>query len=232
MWTDHFTHAQHERPPALTPAAAILARRHAAASGWGDLRALRVELASTTERERAGDRRRRAAASAGGTILILAAFALLATSILATTRSGERLLASAHLAVAPGMSSEAASRLLIVATALVTVTVSTWLMLAVLKPARRGARKHARRPRPASRVQRHRGAIVLAAGVTPVLLGGGLPFAAKFLPLGVQIDTNSAVGSNVLDLVIGIAVPAVVLSVLYFRWVARLAALPAEASHD
>jgi hypothetical protein len=72
-------------------------------------------------------------------------------------------------------------------------------------------------------VQRHRTAIVLAAGVAPVLLGGAYPFIARLLPIGLQIDASSGVGTNLLDIVIGFAVPATVLSVLYFRWVARLA---------
>ena len=74
-----------------------------------------------------------------------------------------------------------------------------------------------------SQAQRHRTAIVLAAGVAPVLLGGAYPFIAHLLPMGLQVDASSEVGANLLDVVIGFAVPATILSVLYFRWVARLA---------
>jgi uncharacterized membrane protein len=217
------------------PAAAIAARRQAAATGWRQLHALRAGLVATAEHERAIDRRRRAAASAGGTITILAALSLLVASLLATTSSGNHLLASLHHAAAPGLSFEHARRLLIVATALTIVTASTWLMLVVVKPAgerQRQPRSRSPRPRPASRVQRHRVTIVLAAGVTPVLLGGGIPFAAKFLPIGLHIDTNSAVGSSLLDIVIGFAVPATILSVLFFRWMGRLAGMATDASES
>jgi hypothetical protein len=77
--------------------------------------------------------------------------------------------------------------------------------------------------RRAVRAHRHRVAVVLGAGVAPVLIGGALPVIAHFLPIGIRIDASSAVGSNLLDVIIGLAVPATLLSVLFFRWVARLA---------
>jgi hypothetical protein len=63
-----------------------------------------------------------------------------------------------------------------------------------------------------------------------VLIGGGLPLIAHLLPIGLRIDASSAVGDNLLDLVIGLAVPATLLSVLAFRWVARLAAAETAGS--
>ena len=166
-------------------------------------------------------------ASAGGTLVILMAAALLATVLIAETRSGSKLLASAHHAATPGLAFEHARALLIVATALITATVCTGVMLAVLRPSRRAPRRPyglpTPKPRPVSRLQRHRTAIVLAAGVAPVLLGGAYPFIAHVLPIALQIDASSEVGTNLLDVVIGFAVPATILGVLYFRWVARLA---------
>jgi hypothetical protein len=214
----------HDRSP-WKASASELGRTGSA--GWGYLYALRVALALAAEREHAMARRRGAMASAGGALVILSALSLIATSLLAETASGNRLLASAHHALAPGLAFAHARPVLIVATALSIATVSTCVMLAVLKPSRKAMRRPyglpTPRPRLVSRVQRHRAAIVLVAGVAPVLLGGGLPFLAHLVPIGLEIDANSAVGSNLLDLVIGFVVPATVLSVLYFRWVARLA---------
>jgi hypothetical protein len=188
---------------------------------------LRAALASAAEHEHAIARRRRAMAAAGGTLVILIALALLAIALISETRSGSGLLTSAHRAVAPGLAFEHARPLLIVAAALITATVSTGVMLAVLEPRRRAPSRPfglpTPKPRPVSRVQRHRTAIVLAAGVAPVLLGGAYPFIAHLLPMGLQVDASSEVGANLLDVVIGFAVPATILSVLYFRWVARLA---------
>jgi hypothetical protein len=188
--------------------------------------------AAGPRRMRAVGRRSHAAASAGGTVAILAGCSLFATSLLASTRPGSHMFASERHAVAPQLGFEKAHPLLMVVTALAMVTLSTWLMLLVAAPreGRRRARQRLELARPRSRVQRHRSAIVLAGGVTPVLLGGGLPFAAKFLPLGFQIDVNSAVGSNWLDLVLGLAVPATLLAVLYFRWVARLAGVADDSA--
>jgi hypothetical protein len=188
---------------------------------------LRAALAAAAERDHATARRRRAMASAGGTLVILLAVALLATALIAETSSASRLLTSAHHAAAPGLAFEHARPLLIVAMALITATLSSGVMLAVLEPRRRAPRRPyglpRPKPRPVSPVQRHRTAIVLAAGVAPVLLGGAYPFIAHVLPVGLQIDASSEVGSNLLDVVIGFGVPATILSVLYFRWVARLA---------
>jgi hypothetical protein len=217
---------EHERAP-WKAFGAISERGEAGAAGWAHLYALRVALAAAGEHEHVIARRRRAMASAGGAIVILSAFALLATSLISETPPGNSLLASVHNAAAPGLAFEHARPLLIVATALITAAVSTCLMLAVVKPSRKATRRPyglpTPKPRLRSRVQRHRVAIVLVAGVAPVLLGGGLPFIAHLLPVGLQIDANSAVGTNLLDLVLGLAAPATVLSVLYFRWVARLA---------
>jgi hypothetical protein len=199
----------------------------AGTASWGHLYALRAALAAAAEHEHAIARRKRAMASAGGTLVILTAVALLATALTAETESGSRLLTSAHNAAAPGLAFGHARPLLIVATSLIIATVSTGVMLAVLKPSRRAPRRpyglRTPKPRPVSRVQRHRTAIILAAGVAPVLLAGAHPFIAQLLPIGHQIDASSEVGTNLLDVVIGFAVPATVLSVLYFRWVARLA---------
>ena len=196
-------------------------------ASWGHLYALRAALAAAAEHEHAIALRRRAMASAGGTLVILMAVALLAIALIAETRPGTRLLTSAHHAATPGLAFEHARPLLIVATALITATVSTGVVLAVLEPRRTAPRRPyglpTPKPRPVSRVQRHRTAIVLAAGVAPVLLGGAYPFIAHVLPIGLRIDASSEVGTNLLDVVIGFAVPATILSVLYFRWVARLA---------
>ena len=43
------------------------------------------------------------------------------------------------------------------------------------------------------------------------------------MPIGLRIDASGAVGDSLLDVVIGFAVPATLLGVLFFRWVARLA---------
>jgi hypothetical protein len=199
----------------------------AGTASWGHLYGLRAALAAAAEHEHAIARRRRAMASAGGTLVILTAVALLATALIAETASGSSALTSAHHAAAPGLAFEQARPLLIVATSLIIATASTGVMLAVLKPRRKAPRRPyglpTPKPRPVSRVQRHRTAIVLAAGVAPVLFGGAYPFIAHLLPIGLQIDASSEVGTNLLDVVIGFAVPATVLSVLYFRWVARLA---------
>lgn len=199
----------------------------AGTASWGHLYALRAALTAAAEHEHGIARRRRALASAGGTLVILLAVALLATALIAETRSGGRLLTSAHHAAAPGLAFDHARPLLIVAAALIAASVSTGVMLAVLQPRRRAPRRPyglpTPKPRPVSRVQRHRTAIVFAAGVAPVLLGGAYPFIARLLPVGLQIDASSEVGANLLDVVIGFAVPATILSVLYFRWVARLA---------
>jgi hypothetical protein len=208
--------------------------RRPTAADWSDLLDLGAELAAAEKSERAISRRRRAAASAAGTIAIFASVALFATCFIANTRSAGVLLAATHRAVAPGLSFHDARRLLILAATLTIVTLATWLMLAVLRPGRKANRPQrahrSQRPRAASRVQRHRIAIVLAAGVTPVLLGGILPFAAQSLPIGFDIDGNSGVGANLLDYVIGLAVPATFLSVLYFRWVSRLSGAAADVS--
>jgi hypothetical protein len=198
----------------------------AGTASWGHFYALRATRAAEAEHEFASARRRRATASAGGTLVILSSVALLATSLIAETESGNSLLVSVHDAAVPGLAFEHARPLLIVATALSIATVSTSVMLAVLTPSRKVARRlhglPAPNPRPV-RAQRHRVAVVLGAGVAPVLIGGALPFLGHLLPIGIRIDASSAVGSNLLDVVIGLAVPATLLSVLFFRWVARLA---------
>jgi hypothetical protein len=187
---------------------------------------VRAALATAAERELAGERRRRALASAGGTLVIVTAVALLATSLVAQTGPGNGVLVAAHDAAVPGLAFEHARPLLILATALVIATVSASVVLAVLKPRRRAERRLFNLPAPAPRpvrAHRLRVALVLAAGVAPVLLGGGLPLIAHLLPIGLRIDASSSAGDNLLDLVIGLAVPATLLSVLFFRWFAGLA---------
>jgi hypothetical protein len=198
----------------------------AGTASWGHLYALRAARTAEAEHEFVLARRRRATAAAGGTLIILSSVALLATSLIAETESGTSLLVRVHDAAVPGLAFEHARPLLIVATALGIATVSTSVMLAVLTPTRKAARRLHGLPAPkprAVRAQRHRVAVVLGAGVAPVLIGGALPFIADLLPIGIRIDASSAVGSNLLDVIIGLAVPATLLSVLFFRWVARLA---------
>jgi hypothetical protein len=197
------------------------------ATSWGHLYALRAALTAAAEHQLALDRRRRATASAGGTLVVVTAVALLATSLVAETESGNGALVTVHEAAVPGLAFEHARPLLVLTTALAVATVSTWVMLAVVTPSRRRTRRLYNLPAPTPRpvrAHRRRVAVVLAAGVAPVLIGGGLPFIAHLLPLGLRIDASSSVGDNLLDVVIGFAVPATLLSVLCFRWVARLAA--------
>ena len=195
-------------------------------ASWGHLYAVRAALADAAGRELASARRRRATASAGGTIVILSAVALLATSLVAETEPGSGVLVTVQRAALPGLAFEHARPLLIVAMALALATASTAVMLAVLTPRRKSARRPyglpGPKPRPV-RAQRHRAAVVLIAGVAPVLIGGGLPLIAHLVPIGVRIDASGAVGDSLLDVVIGFAVPATLLGVLFFRWVARLA---------
>jgi hypothetical protein len=205
-------------------------------ASWGHLFALRAAAAAAAERELAIARRRRATVSAGGTLIILSSLALLGTSLIAETESGTGLLVKVHQAAVPGLAFDHARPLLIIATALGIATVSTSVMLAVLAPRRKAARRlhglPAPRPR-AVRAHRHRIAVVLGAGVAPVLIGGALPLIVDLLPIGRRIDASSAVGNSLLDIVIGLAVPATLLSVLFFRWVGRLAGVEArEATHD
>jgi hypothetical protein len=203
-------------------------------ASWGHFYALRAARAVVAERELASARRRRATASAGGTLIILSSVALLATSLVAETESGNGALVTIHDAAVPGLAFEHARPLLIVATALCIATISASALLAVLAPSRRGRRRLHGLPAPkprAVRAQRHRTLVVLGAGVAPVLIGGAFPFIADLLPIGLRIDASSAVGDNLLDIVIGFAVPATLLSVLFFRWVARLATTDARSSH-
>ena len=144
------------------------------------------------------------------------------------------MIAAAQNAAAPGLSLEETRRFLIVASTLALLTATIWLVLALLKPTRAAgqAGRVCRSGTPASSswAQRHRGTIVLVAGLAPVLLAGILPLAATLLPIGLHVDASSAVGTTLLDWVIGLAVPAVLLSVLYFRWVARLSRVATDAS--
>jgi hypothetical protein len=158
--------------------------------------------------------------------LILSAVALIATSLVAETEPGAGVLATVHRAALPGLAFYHARPLLIIATALALATASTAVMLAILTPRGKAARRPhglpVPKPRPV-RAQRQRVAVVLLAGVAPVLIGGGLPLIAHVLPMGLRIDASGAVGDSLLDVVIGFAVPATLLGVLFFRWVARLA---------
>ena len=45
----------------------------------------------------------------------------------------------------------------------------------------------------------------------------------RLLPIGLRIYASSGVGDSLLDVVVGLGVPATLLGVLCFRWVARLA---------
>jgi len=167
--------------------------------------------------------------------VILSAMALLATSLVAATERGSGLLATVHRAALPGLALDHARPLLIVATALALATASTAAMLPVLTPRRKAARRPyglpVPKPRPV-RAQRQRALVVVLAGVAPVLIGGGLPFIARLLPIGLRIDASSGVGDSLLDVVVGFAVPATLLGVLCFRWVARLAgAETGESGH-
>jgi hypothetical protein len=172
--------------------------------------------------------------SAGASVAILAAVALYGTTLVANSVSASRMIALVQDAAAPGLSLDETRRLLIIGSTLALLTGVIWLVLAILKPTRGASDgQGVRRPRrltPSSWVQRHRGSIVLAAGVAPVLLAGLLPLAATLLPLGLHVDASSAVGTTLLDWVIGLAVPGVLLSVLYFRWVARLSRVATDAT--
>jgi hypothetical protein len=204
-------------------------------ASWGHLYALRAALSEAAGCELERARRRRATASAGGTIVILSAMALLATSLVAATERGSGLLATVHRAALPGLAFDHARPLLIVATALALATASTAAMLPVLTPRRKAARRPYGLPVPKPgpvRAQRQRALVVVLAGVAPVLIGGGLPFIARLLPIGLRIDASSGVGDSLLDVVVGFAVPATLLGVLCFRWVARLAgAETGESGH-
>jgi hypothetical protein len=194
---------------------------------------MRAARAAAAEHELVLARRRRATASAGGTLIILSSLALLSTSLLAETESGTGLLVRIHHAAVPGLTFEHARPLLIVALALGIATLATSAMLALLTPRRTATRRLYGLPAPkprAVRAHRHRIAVVLVAGVAPVLIGGALPLIVDLLPIERRIDASSAVGNSVLDIVIGLAVPATLLSVLFFRWVSRLAGFEPQES--
>ena len=172
--------------------------------------------------------------TAGASVAILAAVVLYGTTLVANSARAGRMIAAAQNAAAPGLSLDETRRFLIVASTLVLLTATIGLVLALLKPTRAaGQAERVRRcgtPASSSWAQRHRGTIVLVAGLAPVLLAGILPLAATLLPLGLHVDASSAVGTTLLDWVIGLAVPAVLLSVLYFRWVAGLSRVATDAT--
>jgi hypothetical protein len=172
--------------------------------------------------------------SAGASVAVLAAVVLYGTTLVANSVPAGRIIAATQNAAAPGLSLDDTRRLLIVGSTLALLTGTIWLVVAFLRPTRaagQGERvRRSRTPASISWAQRHRGTIVLVAGLAPVLLAGILPLAATLLPLGLNVDASSAVGTTLLDWVIGLAVPAVLLSVLYFRWVASLSRVATDAT--
>lgn len=172
--------------------------------------------------------------SAGAAVAMLAAVALYGSSLVADSVPAGRLIAATQDAAAPGLTLGETRHVLIFGSALALLTVSMWLVLALVRPMRAAGTsrrfRYAGAPATSSWGQRHRGTIVLVAGLAPVLLAGVLPLAATLLPLGLHVDASSAVGTTLLDWVIGLAVPAVLVSVLYFRWLARLSRIATDAA--